>query len=545
MNSTNCNFKRDKKELIVFDRKYCKKLLDAEKVQEAKNYLKYFFFSYQNKIFFFNGYEFILYNRDDAIKLIPSDFKISIVVPNEHTKKFEKEEISLISFLKSTDFMDLEYKPTINFKNDNLIFTENKRIRGFNFEENYLNMAKPFNYDIITGKPIKQTEELTNNLNLIYNHIKCVLCSNDVNSYEYVLNFIACTFGGRKLRKALMLQSKERTGKGMIINDILKQTLGDRMFKTNSVESIMKYSKPFEGCCLINFDELPHCDNYKGMQDCLKSLITEPEFCCRDMYSSGYQQKNTFNIMITTNNDAVSLTQNNNTKYVCLDISEEKIGNHKYFETLNKAIKSENVLEQFYNEMMERFKTLDKWNEDNMPLTNTTKVKIIEALPRLYKYIKENYVLPQIDMDINMKLFLSDYQTITKDRTTPNKIGRMLKDIGVSVKKLSNNEGYNYISSAKELLEVYKNKNWLDELVDKIDEVEEIENTETKIKSSKSKSPFEHGLEEDELCEDDFDLVINESSKVIKETPADFNKILGNLDKKYSNSEKKVKNKKV
>ena len=90
------NFKRDKKELIVFDRKHCKKLLDDEKIEEAKTYLKYFFFSSQSKIFFFNGYEFVLYTRDDALKLIPNDFKLDRVVPNPHTKKFEKEEISLI-----------------------------------------------------------------------------------------------------------------------------------------------------------------------------------------------------------------------------------------------------------------------------------------------------------------------------------------------------------------------------------------------------------------------------------------------------------------
>ena len=518
------NFKRDKKELIIFDRKYCKKLLDSEKIDDAKNYLKYFFFAYQNKIFFFNGYEFILYNRDDALKLIPNDFKLSVIIPNEHTKKFEKEEISLISFLKSTDFMELEYKPIINFRTDDLIICENKRIRGFDFQENYLNMAKPFNFDIITGQKIIQTNDLKENLKIIYNHIKNILCSNDENSYQYVLNFIACSFGGRKVRKALLLQSKERTGKGMIINDILKKILGERMYKTNSVESIMTYTKPFEGCCLINFDELPHCDNYKGLQDRMKGLITEPKFSCRDMYSTSYEQTNTFNIMITTNNDGISLTQNNNTKYVCLDINESKIGDIKYFEKLQTAIKSENVLEQFYNEMIERFKTLDKWNEDEVPLTNTTKVKIIEALPRLYKYIKEYYIVPNIDMKIDTKQFFEEYLLITKDRTTPNKLARMLRDIGITSKKASNNNGYYYEKLSCELLEIYKGKNWLDDLVDLIEH-----GHENKIMDLKS--DFDFGLSE-EVKE------IKEVKKIkkVKEEPIDdddINKIMAELDKTY------------
>ena len=115
---------------------------------------------------------------------------------------------------------------------------------------------------------------------------------------EYVLNFICCSFCGRKLKKALYLQSKEQTGKGIFMNEILKSILGDRMLKTNSTEAILKFTKPFEGCSLINFDELPHCDNFKGMQDGLKGLITEDLFICRDMFTSGYEQKNTFNIII-------------------------------------------------------------------------------------------------------------------------------------------------------------------------------------------------------------------------------------------------------
>ena len=476
-------------------------------------------------------------------------------MPNEHTKKFEKEEISLISFLKSTEFMDLDYKPIIDFTTDELIISKDKRIRGFTFKENYLNMAKPFNHDVITGNPIQQTPELKQNINLIYKHIKEVLCNNETKSYEYVLNFIACSFGGRKLRKALLLQSKERTGKGMIINDVLKKILGDRMCKTNSTESILKFTKTFEGCCLLNFDELPHCDNYKGLQDCLKGLITEPKFACRDMWSTGYEQDNTFNIMITTNNDAINLTQNNNTKYICLDINESRIGDHEYFDALKAAIKSNYVLEQFYNEMVKRFKTLDNWNEDYAPLTNTTKVKIIEALPRLYKYIKEQFVLPQLDIDVNMKEFLTEYIFITKDRTSPNKIGRMLKEIGIESKKINNKEGYKYIKSAKELLEVYKNKNWLDDLIDKVDEDDEDDE-----KPSNIKSPLDNGVEFSDM-EDDVRVVksTNQVSKpdvnIADDNIADDNidddniddddidTIMAELDKIHANKKKYIKKK--
>jgi hypothetical protein len=53
-------------------------------------------------------------------------------------------------------------------------------------------------------------------------------------------------------------------------------------------------------------------NSWKAIGDKLKSLITEPFFDCRTMHQTGYLQKNTFNIIITANNNAITLTQTNN-----------------------------------------------------------------------------------------------------------------------------------------------------------------------------------------------------------------------------------------
>ena len=466
MTSTEFKFVRNEIDLIKFNRTKLAQLLKENKVAEAKRYIDYFFFPYENKIFYFDGYVFNLFNKEDALKLIPNDMKIVQMIPNEQTKKFEKEEYNIKSYLTSTEFMSKKFIPTINFETDDLIFSQNKRIRGFDFKEDYVNMVKPFNFDVIRGKPILETETIKQHLNLIYDHIKNVLCDKNKDTFEYVLNFFACSFAGRKLRKALYLQSKERTGKGIIINDLLKGILGDRLHKTNSVEEILKYTKKFEGCCLLNFDEIPHCDNYKGLQDSLKSLVTEPHFCCRDMYSAGYQQINSFNILITTNNEAIILSQSNDSKYVCLDINEDKIGDFEYFKKLKKAISNVDVCEIFYNQMLERFKKLEDWNEDIMPFTTTRKQKIIEALPNILKFIKTEYIQKQINIDCLTSDFITNYKAKSGDKSSPQRIGRYLKQIGVIPIKNSNNQGYNYRKTFKELEEIFTSKNWIDEEIE-------------------------------------------------------------------------------
>jgi hypothetical protein len=159
-------FIRNKIEFVVFDRQYCKTLLDSNKIKEAKAYIKYFFFNYGNKIFFFNGLTFILYTREETLKLIPDDLKVEVTIPNQITKKFETVEISIKAYLKSTEFMNTNYKPTIDFTKD-LIFREKVRFQKFEFLENNLNMAKPLNHNIITGYVIVETNELKQNLQTI------------------------------------------------------------------------------------------------------------------------------------------------------------------------------------------------------------------------------------------------------------------------------------------------------------------------------------------------------------------------------------------
>ena len=63
-------------------------------------------------------------------------------------------------------------------------------------------------------------------------------------------------------------------------------------------------------------------------------------------------------------------------------------------------------------------------------------------------------------------LFLLEYTMATKDKTSKQKLGKMISEIKIEMKKNSNNQGRNYVKSAKELYEIYKSKNWIDENVD-------------------------------------------------------------------------------
>lgn len=125
----------------------------------------------------------------------------------------------------------------------------------------------------------------------------------------------------------------------------------------------------------------------------------------------------------------------------------------------NKAAEAKRY-DIFYNQMLERFKKIEDWNED------TRKPKIIEDLPNILKFIKTEYIQKQINIDCLTSDFITNYKAKSGDTSSPQRIGRYLKQIGVIPIKNSKNQGYNYRKTFKELEEIYTSKNWMDEVIE-------------------------------------------------------------------------------
>jgi len=279
-----------------------------------------------------------------------------------------------------------------------------------------------------------------------------------------VLQWISYTLKGIKVRTCLYLQSKERTGKGSILK-LLSSILQKRFCKISKSESLTKYTKPLEGCQLVNVDELQDYSDKHDIMDALKVLITEDTFECRSMYSNSYQQKNNFNIIVTTNNDSVFLSQTNNKRYVVLDVSEAYIGNSDYFNKYNKIISNEEVQIQFYKYMLSIYDP--SFDCDNIPTSINKKLKIIDALPRIFKYIKDVYICNKRSEIVNSKDFFDIYYKSTNDKTSKIKLSRYLKEIEIVSKdrRTKENEQIKVFDiDYKILQDLFMKKQWLDDI---------------------------------------------------------------------------------
>jgi hypothetical protein len=461
-----------------FNLTHLSSLVELRNFDGADAYMSQFFFKSGCNVYFRCGLknEFILYKDTDASKLLPND----LIVYDKGREIYNAKK-----FLNSTRFKQNEYKPTIDFNIDDVIFSNQNR-QGI--PVNYINMGKPKpSFETI----IADREKCKEDLQKVYNHILTIWANNDKEIYEWILNFLACSITAkRKLRQCLYLPcSVERAGRGSILN-FINNMIGDRMYKTCSLEELLKYNKNFEGRCLINFDELPtDVGNFRSVSDTLKSLITEPLFPCRDMYNKPYEQKNTFNIIITSNNEAVKITQSNNSRYMICNINTERVGDHKYFKTLNAILNNPVIQKLFYEDMEARvLNQCSKWNEDIKPFSSSKQEKLIETLPRVLKYIKDEFVLKNIDLDLTTTKFFEMYYQKTGDRTSKQKINKELIKVGINVKKIRDGDKtYSvYRVDASELYKNYEKCGFIDNDLEYIDDNQD--NTEkTKYKELQQK----------------------------------------------------------
>lgn len=447
--------------LKIFDVTHLQALIEKKNYDEANTYLSNYFFKSGTFIYFKgNDGTFTQYKPVEAKILIPDDLKQFKTFQGKTVVEYDPK-----SYLGSTKFKSTDYQPTIDFSSNEIVRKRNK----YGAMINYLNMARPAP-DF--GKIKANRAALQDDLNTVYSHIKTVWANNNDDVYEWIMNFIACSIAGRKLRQALYLPCEhERTGRGSIIN-FLERMLGDRMLKTSATEDVVKYTKPLEGRTLINLDEMPlDSGDFRSIGDSLKSLITEPYFSCRDMHKTAYKQKNTFNIIITSNNDAVLMTQSNNKRYFIADINTVHKGDLTYFTKLNNILKNKKIEKLFYEDLMIRFKSkCTSWNEDITPETTAKQEKLICSLPTFTKWFKDSYALRKKDLNMKQPEFFDDYYRETKDKTSKIKIGKILKSLGIHpITKTTDDKTFKqYEATGESIYQSFMNNKWIDENVDSL-----------------------------------------------------------------------------
>lgn len=270
---------------LKFDMIYLKSLVNTD-IEAAKAYVKKFFFQTRNGYFFYN----MTLDTFDQINNLQELSKGYISKDIDNNKK-SPDNFNVLKWIDSSEFKSVNYETTIVPDNPERIIFKTKKFRGVEIKTPYLNMLKSYHLDLTSVKKYDEfPQDIKQKMNMLLNHIKEVWANGCDKMYEYILNWLACTINGKKLRTFLYLSSLEGTGKSMVIDFIKSYVLGQTALITSSMNDLTKWTKGLEGRLLINLNEAPVSDMYQSFNDILKSLVTEKELRIEEKNKSAYTQ---------------------------------------------------------------------------------------------------------------------------------------------------------------------------------------------------------------------------------------------------------------
>lgn len=235
----------------------------------------------------------------------------------------EKEKNISHAWLKSKerrDYERIDFNPQITGN----YHDEARDHRVFNMWRGYRNVQQPdANYQ--------------NDVDKFKFHIREVWCRGNSDYADYICKWFACVIVKRiKTRVALVLKStKEQTGKGIVLDEIISKIMGSYFLTTAHGEAILTWNDCLQDKLLLNWNEASWGGD-KKLEGRLKNLITDPTMAVNEKYMSINVVNSYVNAIIYSNNDWIVPAKQGSQRYFCLEISEEWQRNFDYFREFAK-----------------------------------------------------------------------------------------------------------------------------------------------------------------------------------------------------------------
>jgi hypothetical protein len=191
---------------------------------------------------------------------------------------------------------------------------------------------------------------------VLWNHLKFLFSNVEPDNQEWIIDWIAQMFQepNKKMGTALVLISREGTGKGLFFDSLMSRIFGrDYVIDTSCDPFDKNFNGNLKNKILLNLNEggWNHRKDTKGQ---LKNFITDPTFRYEEKFREAEMLINPTRIVMTTNEDWAVSVRNDDRRYFVVEIPGDHIGDLNYFENLVKSIENDDVCKQFYYEMINR-----------------------------------------------------------------------------------------------------------------------------------------------------------------------------------------------
>ena len=201
--------------------------------------------------------------------------------------------------------------------------------------------ATPFEINTFVGMAYEPTEKLSeaeckeleeNELKPFWDHIWKIWCCEDECLFNFVKNWIwsKVTRPWHKVQSALVLQSEQGAGKGVIVEKVA-EVIGERYLSSpDSLEDITSSNFTrlyFENCLLLFLDEAFYAGS-KSTKSQVKKLITGSLLNVEEKFMPKYTVENFLSIVLASNEKHVVNMEAKTRRYVNLALSNAYAGVH-------------------------------------------------------------------------------------------------------------------------------------------------------------------------------------------------------------------------
>jgi hypothetical protein len=202
---------------------------------------------------------------------------------------------------------------------------------------------------------------------LMREHILYVICKNDRERFEYLINWLA-----RMLQQpdtqgetAIVLKGGEGTGKGTLAKALLYIIGHHSLAISNSKHLTGNFNSHLRDCVFLFADEAFFAGD-KASIGSLKSLITEPYLTVEAKYQNAVQIPNFLHILMASNEEWVVPASLDARRFFVLEVPDDKKNAHAYFAAIAAQMKAGG-----YEAMLHDLLAIDlsEFNVRDVPIT--------------------------------------------------------------------------------------------------------------------------------------------------------------------------------
>lgn len=206
-------------------------------------------------------------------------------------------------------------------------------------------------YNTWNGFSVQPREGKCNNFLM---HIKTVICSGDENAYEWLLDWCADAVQDPANPKgtAVVMRGEEGAGKGTLAN-VMGELFGSHYRHLIDDSHLLgNFNAHMIDALFIFADEITWGGNVKSSGK-LKGMVTERHLIGERKGVDAIGYRNMIHMMIASNSNWVIPAGTNSRRWFMLNVSDHRVGDAEYFDTLTDELKNGGV-EAFLYFLLER-----------------------------------------------------------------------------------------------------------------------------------------------------------------------------------------------